>query len=103
MCKTRFGSQGVILDGFKQKNEKNLNGSREPPSPFFMANANRNFHSFGNHSLSGAAFFRQKNKNKSYKNYIYILIITWLREPSLGVRLPLRSTIVVMQLASLIR
>ena len=103
MCKTRFGSQGVILDGLKQKSEKNLNGSREPPSPFFMANANRNFHSFGNHSLSGAAFFRQKTKNNSYKNYIYILIITWLRDPSLGVRLPLRSTIVVMQLASLIR
>ena len=37
-----------------------------------MANANRNFHSFGNHSLSGAAFFRQKTKKKSYKNYIFI-------------------------------
>ena len=53
--------------------------------------------------LAARFFSDKKNKNNSYKNYIYILIITWLREPSLGVRLPLRSTIVVMQLASLIR
>ena len=34
MCKTRFGSQGVILDGFylsKQKNEKTLMVLEAPP------------------------------------------------------------------------
>ena len=32
MCKTRFGSQGVILDGFSAKKKlKNLNGTRDPP------------------------------------------------------------------------
>ena len=32
MCKTRFGSQGVILDGFLKKfEEKNLNGTRDTP------------------------------------------------------------------------
>ena len=37
MCKTRFGSQGVIPDGFKKIEEgKNLNGTRDLPP--FMAN-----------------------------------------------------------------
>ena len=34
MCKTRFGSQGLILDGFEaKKNEKNINGTRGPTPP----------------------------------------------------------------------
>ena len=34
MCKTRFDSQGVILNGFlrKKMKKKNLNGTQEPPS-----------------------------------------------------------------------
>ena len=47
--------------------------------------------------------FSDKKRRKKAIRTTYLLIITWLREPSLGVRLPLRSTIVVMQLASLIR
>ena len=45
MCKTRFGSQGMILNGFKQKFflEKKLNGTRDPPSPF-KANSIKIFH-----------------------------------------------------------
>ena len=32
LCKTRFGSQGVILDGFKaKKNEKTLMALETPP------------------------------------------------------------------------
>ena len=43
MCKTRFGSQGVILDGLK----KNLHGTQDPPP---IANAIKD--SFFNPSLS---------------------------------------------------
>ena len=43
MCKTRFGSQGVILDGFKHFFFKNGNDTRDQPPPF-MANVILNFH-----------------------------------------------------------
>ena len=35
MCKTRFDSQGMILNSFLQKTifEKNGNGTRDPPLP----------------------------------------------------------------------
>ena len=33
MCKTRFGSQGVILDGLKQKSEKTLMALKNLPPP----------------------------------------------------------------------
>ena len=44
MCKMRFGSQGVILDGFKEFfSSKLLNGKHDHLLPF-MANAIINFH-----------------------------------------------------------
>ena len=43
MCKTRLGSQGVILDGFSAKNEKTLMELESPPPPF-MENSIKNFH-----------------------------------------------------------
>ena len=48
MCKTRFGSQGVIPDVFLQDFvfEKTLM-AREIPPPPFMANAIENFHVLG--------------------------------------------------------
>ena len=43
MCKTRFGRQGMILDGFKaKKKEKNINGTQDPLPPL-MANAIKKF------------------------------------------------------------
>ena len=44
MCKTHFGSQGMILNGFKQKFflEKKLNGTRDPS----WKKAMKNFHIF---------------------------------------------------------
>ena len=33
MCKPRYGSQGMILDVFKQKKLKNLNGTQDPLHP----------------------------------------------------------------------
>ena len=42
-----FGSQGVILDAFLAKElKKNVNGTRDPTSPPFMANAIKSFHFF---------------------------------------------------------
>ena len=52
MTKTRFGSQRVILDVFKQQIEEQNNGTREPPPPF-MENSIKKFHFvFWNISLS---------------------------------------------------
>ena len=42
MCKIRFGSQGVILDGFKHFFLQNTLMARETPP--FMANAILSFH-----------------------------------------------------------
>ena len=44
MCKTRFCSQGVILDSSKDKLKKNsMERETAPPSPF-MENSIKNFH-----------------------------------------------------------
>ena len=42
MCKTRFGSQGVMLNGFKPYNEEKNFKERETPPPF-MKNSIENF------------------------------------------------------------
>ena len=49
MCKMRFGSHGVILDGFKQTKIE----TRPPP---LMAKVMKNFHFFLGHSLSVTLF-----------------------------------------------
>ena len=53
MCKTRFVSQRMILDGLKKKNifEKTLMAR---PPPLFMANAIKIFHFFEDFPYSGA-------------------------------------------------
>ena len=43
MCKSCFDSQGMILNGFyKKKNEKNVNDTRDSPTPL-IANVTKNF------------------------------------------------------------
>ena len=53
MCKTRFDSQGMILNGFYKKTflEKRRQWHARPP-PSFMANAIKNFYNFFKTSLS---------------------------------------------------
>ena len=43
MCKSRFDSQGMILNGFykKKKWKKNVNDTRDSPAPF-IANVTKN-------------------------------------------------------------
>ena len=61
MCKKRFGSQEVILDGFKQqkKIKKNLIDAQDPPLPF-MANTIKNFHFLGE-PFPNLSFFIHKS------------------------------------------
>ena len=42
MCKARFGSQGVILDGFKQRMETTLMELEIPRHPTFKENSIKN-------------------------------------------------------------
>ena len=42
MCKTRFGSEGVILEGFQGKKWKKLKGTQDPRP--FMENSIKIFH-----------------------------------------------------------
>ena len=46
MCKTRFGSQGVILYGFKAKQIEKTFIAFETPSPPLMAKVMKNDHFF---------------------------------------------------------
>ena len=66
MCKTRFDSQRMILNGFKKNHfSKYVNGTRDPTP--IMANDILNFHFFGKSPLSGIHAFAKIKEAKNVK------------------------------------
>ena len=58
MTKTRFGSQRVILDIFKQQIEEQNNGTREPPPPSWKIPLKNSILFFGIFPLARATSFK---------------------------------------------